>query len=77
MIKWIEHCAQDHKVWGSIHGTGHVVEVLGKLHIPHCLDPLSFNGYLVHRSNVGSIVPGHTGAHLVGGKVKSVEHALS
>ena len=32
------------------------VEVLGKLHISHCLGPPSRNGYLVHRSKVGSIV---------------------
>ena len=53
------------------------LEVLGKLHIPHCLGPPSRNGYLVHRSQVGSIVAGCIGAHLARGKVKSVEHALS
>ena len=53
------------------------VEVLGKLRIPHCLGPPSRNGYLVHRSKVGSIVAGCIGAHLARGKVKSVEHALS
>ena len=46
------------------------VEVSGTLCIPHCLCPPSRNGYLVHRSKVGSIVAGR-------GKVKSVEHALS
>ena len=49
----------------------------GKLHIPHCLGPPSCNGYLVHRSKVGSIVAGCIGAHLARGKVKSVEHELS
>ena len=53
------------------------VEMLGKLRIPHCLGPPSRNGYLVHRSKVGSIVAGCIGAHLARGKVKSVEHALS
>ena len=53
------------------------VEVSGKLCIPHCLGPPSRNGYLVHRSKVGSIVSGCTGAHLARGKIKSVEHALS
>ena len=53
------------------------VEVSGKLRIPHCLGPPSRNGYLVHRSKVGSIVAGWIGAHLARGKVKSVEHALS
>ena len=53
------------------------VEVLGKLRIPHCLGPPSRNGYLVHRSKVGSIVAGCIGAHLARGKVKSVEHVLS
>ena len=52
------------------------VEVSSKLRIPHCLSPPSRNGYLVHRSKVGSIVAGCIGAHLVRGKVKSFEHAL-
>ena len=44
------------------------VEVSGKLCIPHCLGPPSRNGYLVHRSKVGSIVA--VGAHCQGeGKV--------
>ena len=53
------------------------VEVSGKLCIPHCLGPLSSNGYLVHRSKVGSIIAGCISAHLARGKVKSVKHALS
>ena len=53
------------------------VEVSGKLCIPHCLGPPSRNGYLVHRSKVGSIVADCIGAHLARRKVKSVEHALS
>ena len=53
------------------------VEVSGKLRIPHCLGPPSRNGYLVHRSKVGSIVAGCIGTHLARAKVKSVEHALS
>ena len=53
-------------------GIGPCVEVLGKLRIPHCLGPPSRNGYLVHRSKVGSIVAGCIGAHLARGKVKSV-----
>ena len=53
------------------------VEMPGKLQIPHCLGPPSHNGYLVHRSKVGSIVAGCTGSHLARGKVKAVEHALS
>ena len=53
------------------------VEVSGKLRILHCLSPPSHNGYLVHRSKVGSIVAGCIGAHVARGKVKSVEHALS
>ena len=48
------------------------VEVLGKLCIPHCLGPPSCNGYLVHRSKVGSIVAGCIGAHLARGKVKGL-----
>ena len=51
-------------------------EVLAKLSIPH-LGPPSHNGYLVHRSKVGSIVAGSIAALLARGKVKSVEHALS
>ena len=31
-------------------------ETSGKFHIPHCLSSPSHNGYLVHRSKVGSIV---------------------
>ena len=53
------------------------VEVLGKLCIQHCLGPPSCNGYLVHRSNVESIVPGCIGTQLARGKIKSVEHELS
>ena len=53
------------------------VEVSGKLCIPHCLGPPSRNGYLVHKSKVGSTVAGCIGTHLARGKVKSVEHALS
>ena len=53
------------------------VEVSGKLRIPHCFSPPSRNGYLVHRSKVGSMAAGCTGAHLARGKVKFVEHALS
>ena len=53
------------------------VEVSGKLRIPHCLGPPRHNGYLVHRSKVGSIVAGCIGAQLARGKVKSVEHMLS
>ena len=53
------------------------VEVLGKLRIPHCLSPPSRNGYLVHKSKVGTIAAGCIGAHLTRGKVKSVEYALS
>ena len=45
------------------------VEVVGKLRIPHCLGPPSCNGYLVHRSKVGSIVVFCIGAHLARGKV--------
>ena len=51
--------------------------MLGKLRIPHCLGPPSCNGFLVHRSKVGSIVAGCIGTHLARGKVKSVEHVLS
>ena len=53
------------------------VEVLGKLRIPHCLGPPSRNGYLVHRSKVGSIAAHCIGVHLARGKGKSVGHALS
>ena len=53
------------------------VEVSGKLCIPHCLGPPCHNGYLVHRSKVGSVVAGYIGDHLARGMVKSVEHALS
>ena len=53
------------------------VEVSGELCISHCLGPPSRNGYLVHRSNVGSIVAGCIGTHRARGKVKSVEHAFS
>ena len=53
------------------------VEVLGKLRIRHCLVPPSRNGYLVHRSKVGSIVAGCIGANLSRGKIKFVEHVLS
>ena len=41
------------------------------------IGPPSRNGYLVHRSKVGSIVAGCIGAYLEMRKVKSVEHALS
>ena len=34
------------------------VEVSGKLHISHCLGPLSRNRFMVPRSKVGSIVAG-------------------
>ena len=51
------------------------VEVSGKLRIPQCLGPPSRNGYLVHRSKVGSIVAGCIGSHLIRGNVKSVEQA--
>ena len=53
------------------------VEVSGKLRFAHCLGPNSRNGYLVHRSKVGSIIAGCVGAHLARGKVKSVEFVLS
>ena len=46
------------------------VEVSGKLCIPHCCGPPSCNGYLVHRSKVGSIVAGCIGPHLAMGKVE-------
>ena len=45
------------------------VEVSGKHCIPHCLGPPSHNGYLVHRSKVGSIVAGCCGPTARGGKV--------
>ena len=51
------------------------VEVSGKLCNPHCLSLSSCNGYLVHKSIVGSIVAGGIGAHLARIKVKSAEHA--
>ena len=44
------------------------VEVSGKLRIPHCLGPPSRNGYLVHRSKVGSIVAGCRRRPLPGGR---------
>ena len=53
------------------------VEVSGKLRTPHCLGPPSRNGYLVHRSNLRSIVAGYIGVHLARRKVKSVERGLS
>ena len=53
------------------------VEVSRKLCIPHCFGSVSHTGYLVHRSNVRSIVAGCIVAHLERGKVKSVEQALS
>ena len=40
------------------------VEVLGKLHIPHCFSPPSRTGNLVHRPKAGSIVAGCIGSHL-------------
>ena len=49
----------------------------GELSIPYCLGPPSRNGYLVHRSKVGSIVAGCIGTHPARGKVKCVEHVLS
>ena len=51
------------------------VEVMGKLRIQHSLSSPICNGYLVHRSKVGSIVESCIGAHLAREKVKSVEHA--
>ena len=48
---------------------GHVVEVLGKLCIPHCLGLPSHNGYMVHRSKVGSIVVEYCVPTARGGKV--------
>ena len=44
------------------------VEVSAKLCIPHCLGPPSRNGYLVHRSKVGSIVAGCRRRPLPGGR---------
>ena len=44
------------------------IEVLGKLCVPHCLGPPSFDGYLVHKSEVGSILAGCIGTHLARGK---------
>ena len=66
----LEGLGFDSQCWPS-------VEVSGKPRIPHCSGPPSHNGYLMHRSQVGSIVAGCIGAHLARGKVKSVEHALS
>ena len=53
------------------------VVVSGQIRIPQCFSPPSRNGYLVHRSKIGSIVAGCIGCHLARGKVKSVQHALS
>ena len=50
------------------------VEVSGKLCIPHCLGPPSHNGYLAHRSKVGSIVAGCCAPTARGGKVWSQEY---
>ena len=73
LVQWIGCWTQDQKVWGLIPNA----EVLGRLRIPHFLGPPSHNGYLVHRSKVGSIAAGCIGAHLASEKVESVEHALS
>ena len=53
------------------------VEVSGKVCIPHHIGLPSHNGYLVHRSNIESIVACCIGAHLDRGKVESAEQALS
>ena len=76
VAQWIGRWTQDQKVWGRFPGVA-MCRSVGKLHIPHCLSPPRLNGYLVHRSKVGSIVAGCIGAHLARGKVQSVEHALS
>ena len=45
------------------------VEESGKLRIPHCLSPPRRNGYLVHRSKVGSTVAGCCAPTARGGRV--------
>ena len=45
------------------------VEVSGKLRIPHCLVPPIHNGYLMHRSKVGSILAVCCAPTTRGGKV--------
>ena len=79
-----EHCGQvDRELDSRSEGLGFdsqcwpCVEVLGKLCIQHRLGPPTCNGYLVHRSKVGSIVAGCIGAYLARGKVESVEHVSS
>ena len=51
------------------------IEASGKLYIPPNLGPPSRNGYLVHRSKVGSIVAGCW--RPLPGEVKSEEHVWS
>ena len=73
--KFIEHVAMDRALDSKSEGLGFdsqslpCVEVLGKLRIPHCLSSPSRNGYLVHRSKVGSIVAGCSAPVAIGGKV--------
>ena len=82
LFNW-EHVAQWIGCWLKIRRSAvrfpvlPCVKVSGKLCIPHCFSPPSRNGYLVHRSKVGSIVAGCIGTHLERGKVMSVEHVLS
>ena len=65
MAKWTGHWAQDQKVWDSILSAGQVQRCRVKLHIPHCLSSLSHNGYLMHRSKVGSIAAWPVRGHVL------------
>ena len=57
--------------WGLGFDSQHwsCVNMLGNLRIPRGLRPPSCNGYLVHKSKVGSIIAGCMGIHLTRGKV--------
>ena len=80
LIMYLSHKAKWKGHWTRSEGLGFdfqcwlCVQVSGKLRILHSLGPNSYNGYLVHRSEVGSIVAGCIGTHLTRGKVKSEEH---
>ena len=69
VAKWIGHWTQHQKVWGFNSQCWPCIKVSGKLCIPCFLSPASCNGYLVHRSKVGSRVAGCCAPTVRGGKV--------
>ena len=73
MAKWIGCWTQYQKFWGSIPSAGHV-QIFGQtVFRTASVHPAVVAGYLVHRSNVGSIVAGCRAPTARGG-IKSEEH---